>query len=150
MIDTSKFNVLFADSFGYRHQQIRIRSGTTGRHVAQTHVHNIKELMEVVSKQKFEVAFIAGYFERHDSIKDLIQFFCKLSQELRPDLVIFHGTTDEQKLVKQLRSVGYIVTHIPWDFMDPSKHIRQDPEDYFPKEESLQQLLLPAYTAERA
>lgn len=148
MIDTTPYYVLFADSFTYRHQQIRIRSGTTGRSVHQAHVHTVVETMKSIPTRKWEAVFIAGYFEKHDSIKELIHFMCNLEEDQRPRLVIFHGTTDDMHFVRQLRAVGYIVTHIPWDFMDPSVHQRKDPKEWYPSEEKAGQLLLPA-VAER-
>jgi hypothetical protein len=90
---------------------------------------------------------VAAYFEKRDAPEELIKFFCSIPEEKRPSLVIFHGTTDDSNFVRQLRSVGYICTHIPWDFTDPSKHERQDPKEYYPVTE-ITQLLLPATVAE--
>lgn len=149
MIDTSAYNVLFADSFGYRHKQLRIFPGTTGRTISQSHVHTAAELERALITRLWDVAMVAGYFDKHDSLKTLTEFFCKLDEVRRPRLVIFHGTTDDQHFVRQLRNVGYLATHIPWDFMEPEKHERKDPKCYLPAEDNIQQLLLPSYTAKQ-
>ena len=144
MIDTSQYNVLFAESFAYRHQQLRIRAGTTGRNVSQAHVHTLHEVERAITLRKWDVIMVAGYFDQPNAIKVLIGKFCELPDEKRARLVIFHGTTDDHHFVRQLRNVGYVATHIPWDFMEPGKHDRKDPVCYHPSDDNIQQLLLPA------
>jgi hypothetical protein len=146
MIDTSPYHALFADSFTYRHQQIRILAGTTGRSVYQSHVYTADELSKAITRKKWDVVFVPGYFEKHDSMDMLIKAFCNLKEVMRPHLVVFHGTTDDRHFIRQLRNVGFIATHIPWDFMEPEKHERKDPKAYLPAEDNIQQLLLPVAT----
>jgi len=146
MIDTNPYHVLFGDSFGYRHKQFRVRSGATGRNVVQSHVHTSAELEKATQFRVWDAIMVAGYYDKPDSLKTLTKFFCELDEAKRPRLVIFHGTTDDQNFVRQLRNVGYIATHIPWDFMVPAKHERKDPKEYLPKEDT-PQLLLPSYIA---
>jgi len=130
---TSTFDVLFADTFPYRHGQLRIKGSTSEKMVCQKHCHTADELLQALPEKLWDVVFVPGYFTKHHEMADVIKALCTIP--IRPRLVIFHGTDDTFGFCRQLRNVGYLVTHIPWDFAAPSSHIRKDPKQA--------QLLLP-------
>lgn len=131
-----EYNALFADTFSYRHTQFRIRAGNSKRVVVQRHCHTAGELIYTLKQKKWDVVFVPGYFDKKDEAPNVIKAICTLPDNMKPSLVIFHGTQDEHNCVKQFRNVGILATHIPWDFTNPMEHIRTEskqPEDFFGK-----------------
>lgn len=133
----TEYNVLFADTFSYRHAQFRVRAGNSNRVVIQRHCHSAGELTYTLKQKKWDVIFIPGYFDKTHEMQDIIHNIASLPDELKPSLVIYHGTEDDKKCVKQLRNVGILATHIPWDFTNPTEHVRKesrDPKDFYGKQ----------------
>ena len=138
----TEYNVLFADTFSYRHTQIRIRAGSSKRVVVQRHCHTAGELIYTVKQKKWDVVFIPGYFDKKDEAFNVIRAICTLPDNMKPNLIVFHGTDDQYNCVKQFRNVGILATHIPWDFTSPMEHVRKEskqPGDFFGRPPSLQQ-----------
>lgn len=132
----SEYNVLFTDTFSYRHTQFRIRAGNSKRVVVQRHCHSAGELIYTIKQKQWDCVFLPGYFDKKDELPNIIRIITTLPDNMKPKLVIFHGTEDEHSCVKQLRAVGILASHIPWDFTNPMEHVRKesrDPADFFGK-----------------
>ena len=132
--EQTDFNVLFADCFGNRHCEFRVKGGNKRRPI-QRHVHSLSEFKQTLSDKKWDAVFIPSYWGTtarrgisadKEDMQEAIEALLNLPLEKRPDLVIYHGLTDHSGLVSTLRANGFLATHIPWDVNDLSKHSRAD------------------------
>lgn len=124
-IRVEKFNVIFTDTFGYRHVGFRVRPGSSSRAVAQRHCHSGAEMCYALRNEgPFDVAFFPGYFLPGESVQEVIQNILRLEERRKPRLVIYHGSEDDNRVVKQLNEAGILSCHIPWDYINPKNHTR--------------------------
>lgn len=119
------YNVLFADTFNYRHTQFRVRPGSTKCWIHQRHAHNTGEFLLALKERAWDAVFVPGYFDKGDDFKEIIREIAKIVGNKPPRLIIFHGGVDTNHFVEQISSLGVPVAHVPWNHTTPSLHERK-------------------------
>ena len=120
-----RYKVLFFDCFSYRHVQFRVKAENPEKDkVWQRHVHNLAEFNAALLEKDFEVIFIPGFVDNNTNTKGMVDALIALPECCRPKLLVMHGTADIVRIVPTLRDNGYLVAHVPWDFVNPMLHER--------------------------
>ena len=129
------FYVLFADSFGNRHCEFRVR-GKGPISPVQRHCHTLEDFKSTLPERKWDVIFIPSYWKssittnRQGISSDKLDMEeainAILSLPEKPGLVIYHGLTDHTQVVLSMKRAGILAAHIPWDIQDMGKHERVD------------------------
>lgn len=125
---SDSYYVLFVDTYGYRHQIFRVRSGKSNLHAVQRHCHSAQEMLQALNERDWDVIFIPGYFDRGERFNEVMEKFVTSIQavENKPRLIVYHGLNDTDKGLEILKKLTDVpLAHIPWDYTNPSNHVRK-------------------------
>lgn len=133
----STYDVLFCDTLPYRHAEFRVKPGDgifSKFQVSQAHCHSATDLAKRLPEKIWDVIFLPGNWGlgfahvRSGPAEGSIALEALLNLDKRryPRLIVLHGTDDSLGFGTKLRDAGFLIAHVPWDFVEPMKHIRKE------------------------